>query len=334
LAFNPFSPYLFSLSSRLDRNLSLGWPLDITLSGWLSLVLGATGGIQGGLKKSTKSYICTGTIGAHPLLLTATTSLTKLVTQNYWVSLDAQMDILREWQLSFVNGYNFSKNSRMNLGVGIGSSGVLLKFGFTRWGQTFLFPICLSSIFQIKIALVVLLFSLICVGFTNTALNTIDKKNQSKLQKRPMLEVDRTRDWLASMKNSIQEKRIEEEKKEGLVILRAVYGNISKREDFEETITDNVSTQSINDLEEEDSQILNVTDQLQLQVVNSELDLHPKFRLQIPGFYDPCTGQPNNLEVIYTYKGTKHRVIVSDDEHLHLPPRDNNDYKHDFDKKF
>lgn len=51
----------------------------------------------------------------------------------------------------------------------------------------------------------------------------------------------------------------------------------------------------------------------------SVLHLASTSKADLPGFYDPCTGYDNYLEIYYLFKGHLHHVVVSDDDDLHLP---------------
>jgi len=151
-----------------------------------------------------------------------------------------------------------------------------------------------------------------------------ESKKQEKLQqKRNVMQAEllKAQQWLRGMKNSIEQQRAQEEEKSGLVILHASYGNLTKRKNFEGELLDRVgewSLEDINEEEEGDLEILNVTDQLQYQIEKSELHLFCNSKSVLPGFYDPCTGHPNYLDIIYSLKGTQHRVIIADNKELHI----------------
>jgi len=153
------------------------------------------------------------------------------------------------------------------------------------------------------------------------------KKIEKQEKKKLLLEVEHNEAtlWLQGMKNSINIRREDELNNQGLIILHASYGNIGKRKKFSRPMSDNEVNWSPLDLdpaEAVDQEILNVTDPLQYQVDKSALHLNSNSKSTLPGFYHPCTGFPNYLDIIYYYKGVQHRVIITDTDELHIPPNE------------
>jgi len=148
-------------------------------------------------------------------------------------------------------------------------------------------------------------------------------KQQSKLAlKRESLreEKKKAEKFLGALKVTINEKRKEEEAKGSLVIVHASYGHLGKRPNFTGAASDtSARLDDIPDEEEADPDILQVADQLQYLVENSELHLTLARKSNLPGFYDPVSGFENYLEVWYMFSNALHHVLIRDEEALHLP---------------
>ncbi|KAI0488280.1 hypothetical protein KFK09_028108 [Dendrobium nobile] len=99
----------------------------------------------------------------------------------------------------------------------------------------------------------------------------------------------------------------------GLVISKAVYGNLQEMERSGEHREDH------ND--EVASQVLDVTLPLNFLVNDSgKLKLHEGIKKSgLMGFCDPCPGIPKQLLVEYTYRGQNYQVVVGDSEELLIP---------------
>jgi len=127
------------------------------------------------------------------------------------------------------------------------------------------------------------------------------------------------------MEYSINLKFQEEKSKKGggLVLVYACYGNLSKRKNFvppgEETT---MWIKDISSEEEQDEEIIDVTNALQLLVINSTLHLPSKIsKSSYNGIYNPSPGKENYIEIFYEFQHKKHRVVALDvdDEELRLP---------------
>jgi len=334
LAWNSLVP-LCSMNISVFRKLMFRWPFNTentNFTGGISLLLGFFGGIKASLQQQCENFSWLCTVEVHAAIVRLHASFTKMVTNTTWLTLGFRLENPWNWQLAFGGGRQLSKLSKTDISVEMGSTGISWVFGFSRWGQTFRFPVLLYSVTNIETALAVVVYSFFCAFCANSLVIDSLKENnkQEKLQlKRNMMQAERTKaqQWLRGMKNSIEQQRAQEEEKSGLVILHASYGNLAKRENFDGIMSDRVVEWSMNDINEEeenDSEILNVTDQLQYQIEKSELHLFSHSKSELPGFYDPCTGHSNYLDIIYSYKFTQHRVIISDDKELHITPTKNN----------
>jgi DnaJ family protein C protein 11 len=111
------------------------------------------------------------------------------------------------------------------------------------------------------------------------------------------------------MRDAILRSRVNEEKVHGLLIINARYGNL---EEDETGIPAGAG-------HDEYPPYIDVTDQLQFQVLNSRLHLPPVSKSTLDGFYDPCPGEEKSLLIIYRFLNTTHRVEVHDEDELEIP---------------
>lgn len=107
---------------------------------------------------------------------------------------------------------------------------------------------------------------------------------------------------LERMEPEIKQRINEEEEVRGLIIINATYGKLDEV-----------------DIQVEHPPYIDVTKQLQYYVKNSELILDEFTKSKLEGFYDPCPGEPKQLEVFYRFKGSTHKVIIDDEQELRIP---------------
>lgn len=111
----------------------------------------------------------------------------------------------------------------------------------------------------------------------------------------------------------------EERRKKGLVIIEAQFGQMQDG-------TDRYPIAG--------QRLIDVAIPLQALVNDSQLRIYSGkvcqkicfkknlfFKGQIPGFYDPCPGEPKMLKVLYRFHDKLHSVIVTEDQPLVLPMR-------------
>ncbi|XP_060605966.1 dnaJ homolog subfamily C member 11-like, partial [Ruditapes philippinarum] len=106
------------------------------------------------------------------------------------------------------------------------------------------------------------------------------------------------------MKESVDRNIEVEERRNGLIIITAIYGKLSSSTD--------------EDLQTEDC--IDVTVPLQALVKDSNLITPEKTsKSDIPGFYDPCIGEEKKLYIKYKFRKTIHHTTVDDMEKVRIP---------------
>ncbi|KAG6458071.1 hypothetical protein O3G_MSEX010658 [Manduca sexta] len=213
-----------------------------------------------------------------------------------------------------------SQNSSVSAAVMLGvPSGVMLKLKWTCSTQTIVVPIHLceevmpSPVFY---ATVVPLVSWLVLK--KLILDPIARERQERDRQRSMeanyerlQEMQRqARATVELMRETYSRIRSEEEKKKGLVILKALYGKLPA-----EQTGDGVSPESPNAY----SEVIDVTIPIQCLVKDTRLELLEASKSELPGFYDPCVGDDKHLTIQYMFHNMLHCCTVSDKEAIVLP---------------
>jgi len=210
-----------------------------------------------------------------------------------------------------------SKYSSLHATVLIGvPSGVTLKVKYTRSSQSYIFPIHLSeeiipaAVFYATvtplIAWFVLKKAIIDPMNAEHKKRKIDKaKEQNKTR---LAERRKEAESAVSLMSATYDRIvIDEEKKRGLIIIRAVYG---RAEDIaalsEEAISENL-------------EIVDVKVALQCLVKDSRLVLQKSSKCDLPGFYDTCMGEDKSLKIDYKYRDNSYSITIDDKDDLRLP---------------
>ncbi|KAJ8736953.1 hypothetical protein PYW07_000224 [Mythimna separata] len=222
-----------------------------------------------------------------------------------------------------------SQNSSVSAAVMLGvPSGVMLKLKWTCSSQTIVVPIHLceevmpSPVFY---ATVVPLISWLVLK--KIILDPIARERQERDRQRSMeanyerlQEMQRqARATIELMRETYSRIRSDEEKKKGLVILRALYGklplNSSNHEVGAEPTGDGNSPETPNAF----SEVIDVTIPIQCLVKDSRLELLEASKSELPGFYDPCVGEDKHLTIQYMFHNNLHCCTVPDSHALVLP---------------
>ncbi|KAK6620360.1 hypothetical protein RUM44_006761 [Polyplax serrata] len=217
-----------------------------------------------------------------------------------------------------------SKQSAVAASVVVGvPTGVTLKLKLNRANQTYSFPILLceevlpSPIFYATITPLftwVLLKKLV-IDPVKKEQHLRNKEKQKQANRTRMAEMQREAKAAKElMKETFSRIRSEEEAKRGLLIIHATYGRSTAQSTYSEARQQELDSSL-------DSEVIDVTVQLQVLVKDSKLFIHESSKSQLPGFYDPCVGEEKSLFVQYLFHGVLHEVSVNDHEPLKLPKK-------------
>lgn len=225
----------------------------------------------------------------------------------------------------------------MTLGVPIG---ITLKIKMTRAQQTYLFPVHLSD----EILMQPLFYGTITpllawFTFKKLVLDPYEaRKKRQEMEELARANRSRVaesrREAEASvylMRERFNRIRAEEEAKNGLVVILALYGKISDSLDILEELEDvvdgalrdyhGISETLATKLIRSYPEIIDVTIPVQCLVEdNSRISLYEGNKYELAGFYDPCPlDDEKSLLLRYLYQGRVHQVVISDNEPVKLP---------------
>ncbi|XP_066253617.1 dnaJ homolog subfamily C member 11 isoform X1 [Euwallacea similis] len=226
-----------------------------------------------------------------------------------------------------------SKHSNLAFSVVCGvPAGVKLKLRLTRANQVYSCPIHLceeimpSPVFYATMVPLIV-YVIVKKGIVEPFLKEekskkLEKQKQNNfnilLEKRK--EAMSAQELMQATYSRIAE---EEERKKGLVIIKAIYGKIfrGKSHTFYFLIITNLMLKVL--LESGDAELSNdvvdVTIPVQCLVKDSKLVIHENSKSYLPGFYDPALGEEKVLRVVYNYHEQPHEVTIKDNESLRLP---------------
>jgi DnaJ homolog subfamily C member 11 len=217
--------------------------------------------------------------------------------------------------------YRVSHLSSAGIGFNLGSSGAALCLQYVRHGQKVNLPIRFADQLSTASLSVALLLPAALAYLSKLLIfDPISERKQLKKLERLRREreehirqqKEKAESYRQLMEDKVAQKREEEEGKNGLVIVHAIYGKLpdkSKQPD-----------PAANEAEGEQNPFaIDVSIPLQFLVENSQLHLHPQSKAGLIGFYDPCPGEDKHLEVIYLFKNKIHRCITHDLDPLRIP---------------
>eukprot|EP01135_Chromosphaera_perkinsii_P009513 Nk52_evm3s1779 gene=Nk52_evmTU3s1779 len=210
-----------------------------------------------------------------------------------------------------------SSLNRVAASVSVGVPvGVQLKLKLTRVGQTYIFPISISPkpefgtcIYTtvVPIALVALVYKFMVLPWKlrrkQEEIDSLREKNKTLTE----MKRNEAKAAVRLMKETLERKIAAEEQRNGLIIVQALYGNLS---------AGGRPGRNINQ-----ATVIDVTIPIQCLVKDSKLQLHPTSKAGLVGFFDPCLGESKQLMVKYKFRGKMHEVVVEDEEALAAPKR-------------
>ncbi|XP_068632767.1 dnaJ homolog subfamily C member 11 [Battus philenor] len=222
-----------------------------------------------------------------------------------------------------------SQNSSVSAAVMVGvPSGVLLKLKWTCSTQTIVMPVHLceevlpSPVFY---ATVVPLVSWLV--FKKLVLDPINRERQEREKQRSMEAnferlqemQQQARATVELMRETYSRIRSDEEKKKGLVIVRAVYGKLPAGAESHEVGAEEAGDGAQPEPTAALPDLIDVTVPLQCLVKDSRLELLDASKSELPGFYDPCVGEDKHLTIYYTFHSNPCCCTVSDRQAVVLP---------------
>ncbi|XP_072930669.1 dnaJ homolog subfamily C member 11 [Epargyreus clarus] len=222
-----------------------------------------------------------------------------------------------------------SQNSSVSAAVMLGvPSGVMLKLKWTCSSQTIVVPIHLceevmpSPVFY---ATVVPLVSWMLLK--KLVLDPITREKHERERQRSMeanferlKEMQRqARATVELMRETYSRIRKDEEKKKGLVIIKALYGKLPSGETSHEINVEQTGDGVTPESPTAYSEVIDVTIPLQCLVRDSRLELLEASKSELPGFYDPSVGEDKHLTIQYMFHNNPHCCTVPDNQAVVLP---------------
>ncbi|XP_063633027.1 dnaJ homolog subfamily C member 11 [Cydia splendana] len=222
-----------------------------------------------------------------------------------------------------------SKNSSVSAAVMLGvPSGVILKLKWTCSTQTIVVPIHLceevmpSPVFYATVVPMVSWLILKKLVLDPIARERSERERQRSMEANfeRLQEMQRqARATVELMRETYSRIRSDEEKKKGLVILRALYGKLpagaSSHEVEAEPTGDAASPESPTAY----SEVIDVTIPVQCLVKDSRLELLEASKADLAGFFDPCVGEEKHLTIQYSFHKNLHCCTVADSQAVVLP---------------
>ncbi|KAL0851890.1 hypothetical protein ABMA28_000180 [Loxostege sticticalis] len=222
-----------------------------------------------------------------------------------------------------------SQNSSVSAAVMLGvPSGVMLKLKWTCSSQTIVVPIHLceevmpSPVFY---ATVVPLVSWLVLK--KLVLDPIARERQERERQRSreanyerLQEMQRqARATVELMRETYSRIRSDEEKKKGLVIIKAIYGKLPSGASSHEVAAERTGDAASPESPSIYSEVIDVTIPIQCLVKDSRLELLEASKSELPGFYDPCVGDDKHLTIQYMFHNNLHSCTVADTQAVVLP---------------
>ncbi|XP_021814440.1 chaperone protein dnaJ 13 [Prunus avium] len=300
-------------------NLSNTWvrQLSETASGNIQLALGSDSAVSVGWRKKNQKLSAAGELKC------GIDSFAASAHYNHRFSSKSHGRIVGKigsnaLEVEVGGGRKLSNFSTVRMLYSIGIQGIFWKFELHRGGQKLIIPILLSrhldpvfaaGAFIIPTSVYFVLKKFVLKPYylkreKQKALENKEKTSAQVLEARAA--ADKAQKLLQNVANRKTNKQLEIG---GLVITKALYGNLKALKKRDEPVESN------------DSPVIDVKLPLNFLVSDSgQLQLHEGVKKSgIMGFCDPCPGEPKQLYVEYTYGDGRYEVTVDDYDKLVIP---------------
>ncbi|CAH2034852.1 unnamed protein product, partial [Iphiclides podalirius] len=222
-----------------------------------------------------------------------------------------------------------SQNSSVSAAVMLGvPSGVMLKLKWTCSTQTIVVPIHLceevtpSPVFYATVVPLVSWLVLKKLVLDPIARERADRERQRSMEanfERLKEMQQQARATVELMRETYSRIRGDEEKKKGLVIVRAVYGKLPAGADSHEVNAEEAGDGTQTETASAYSEVIDVTIPIQCLVKGSRLELLEASKSELPGFYDPCVGDDKHLTIHYSFHNNPYCCTIADKQPVVLP---------------
>ncbi|XP_031501824.1 chaperone protein dnaJ 13 [Nymphaea colorata] len=304
-------------------NLSNVWTrqLSETANGNIQLVLGTENSIGVGWQKKDEKNSAAGELKFGVGSFGATTHYTRYFSSKSHGRIAGRIGSTAiEFEVG--GGRKISDFSTVRFLYTIGIQGVLWRVELHRGGQKLIIPVLLSSqltpllatgalIVPASVYFLLKKFIVKPYYLKRERLKAQEKRQRTSTQVQEARAAAEKAQLL--LKNVANRKKSKQLEARGLVITRALYGNLKAYKKR------NGST--VEETDELVQQVLDVTIPLNFLINDAGyLKLHKGIKKSgIMGFCDPCPEDPKQLFVEYTYGGDKHEVTVDDYDELIIP---------------
>ncbi|KAL1923000.1 uncharacterized protein VTP21DRAFT_9376 [Calcarisporiella thermophila] len=296
------------------------WSLGPWGAGYSNMFRGEKSAVSVGVSGVTKS-------GRNYTIELQTGIAQSYISADYNWKLPDSVRLRVNGALTTVGGIQFSvggdrrvtKHARIAMAVEMGlATGVCLKFMVTRLGQSLVLPIMLSGDLDLKLAF----WAAVLPSCAYLAVDRAVLKPRRRKKAQERLEMLRAHhaEAIAHRRREAEEatrllldmvtRKVEqEERRNGLVIVEAVYGNLDSPKD-------QMNTDGANPT------VINVTVPVQALVNNSQLIIPGGYsKSNILGFYDPCMGEKKHLRIRYRFQHKLHEITIEDRQSVACPLR-------------
>ena len=128
------------------------------------------------------------------------------------------------------------------------------------------------------------------------------------------------------LRESAQKRSDEERTKDGLVLIKAIYGRLEEMDPLTDGINEETPDPDLLNYQityDTGSTILDVTVPLQNLISESQLRLPAQSKSHLIGFFDPYLGERKHLRIVYRYgpQRSLHQVTLEDTSIVRIPLR-------------